>query len=63
MTPNMLHEIDEKVLSQHWDVIIIGTGMGGTTIGYSLAKSGKRLIFSLHLRISHILYIYRETAC
>jgi choline dehydrogenase-like flavoprotein len=45
MTPNMLHEMDEKVLTQHWDVIVIGTGMGGATIGYSLAKSGKRVLF------------------
>lgn len=27
------------------DVIIIGTGMGGATLGYALAKKGKRVLF------------------
>jgi choline dehydrogenase-like flavoprotein len=30
---------------REWDVIIIGTGMGGATVGYSLAKSGHRVLF------------------
>ncbi|MBT9524563.1 MAG: GMC family oxidoreductase [Rhizobacter sp.] len=28
-----------------WDVIVIGTGMGGSTVGYELAKSGQRVLF------------------
>lgn len=31
---------NERVISTVWDVIIVGTGMGGATIGYSLAKQG-----------------------
>lgn len=29
----------------NWDVIIVGTGMGGATLGYELAKAGKRVLF------------------
>jgi choline dehydrogenase-like flavoprotein len=29
----------------HWDTIIVGTGMGGATLGYALAKAGKRVLF------------------
>ena len=28
-----------------WDVIVVGTGMGGATTGYELAKSGRRVLF------------------
>jgi choline dehydrogenase-like flavoprotein len=28
-----------------WDVIVVGTGMGGGTLGYSLARSGRRVLF------------------
>ncbi len=28
-----------------WDVIVVGTGMGGGTLGYSLACSGRRVLF------------------
>jgi choline dehydrogenase-like flavoprotein len=31
--------------SQHWDVIIIGTGVGGATIGRSLALEGLSVLF------------------
>jgi len=30
---------------KNWDVIVIGTGMGGATIGYALAKAGKKVLF------------------
>ncbi len=33
------------VANQQWDVIIIGTGVGGATLGYALAKAGKRVLF------------------
>jgi choline dehydrogenase-like flavoprotein len=32
----------ERVL---WDVIVVGTGMGGGTLGYSLARAGRRVLF------------------
>ncbi len=35
------HEV-ERVL---WDVIVVGTGMGGGLLGYRLARSGRRVLF------------------
>ncbi|SPM28054.1 Choline dehydrogenase or related flavoprotein, partial [Mycobacterium terramassiliense] len=32
----------ERVL---WDVIVVGTGMGGGMLGYSLARSGRQVLF------------------
>lgn len=29
----------------HWDVVIVGTGMGGGTIGRALAEAGKKVLF------------------
>ncbi len=34
-----------EIEHQKWDVIVIGTGMGGGVLGYSLAKAGKRVLF------------------
>src|ERR1700722_10586867 len=31
--------------SRDWDVIIIGTGIGGATVGYSLALQGLSVLF------------------
>ena len=31
--------------SRHWDVIIIGTGVGGATVGRSLALEGLSVLF------------------
>lgn len=28
-----------------WDVIVVGTGIGGATAGYALARAGKRVLF------------------
>ena len=28
-----------------WDVIVVGTGMGGGMLGYSLARAGRRVLF------------------
>lgn len=28
-----------------WDAVVIGTGMGGATLGYALAKAGKKVLF------------------
>lgn len=30
---------------QDWDVVIVGTGMGGGTLGYALARGGWRVLF------------------
>ena len=35
----------EEITKRHWDVIVVGTGMGGATIGYALAKAGKSVLF------------------
>ncbi|WP_328359276.1 GMC family oxidoreductase [Mycobacterium sp. NBC_00419] len=32
----------ERIL---WDVIVVGTGMGGGTLGYALARAGRRVLF------------------
>jgi choline dehydrogenase-like flavoprotein len=37
--------VDTVNLKHQWDVIIIGTGMGGAVIGYSLAKAGIKVLF------------------
>ncbi len=33
------------IVDELWDVAVIGTGMGGATVGYELAKAGHRVIF------------------
>jgi choline dehydrogenase-like flavoprotein len=33
------------IVNQQWDVIIVGTGVGGATLGYALAKAGKKVLF------------------
>ncbi|MBN1932684.1 MAG: GMC family oxidoreductase [Desulfobacterales bacterium] len=33
------------LVQRKWDVIIVGTGMGGATLGYALAKAGKSVLF------------------
>lgn len=35
----------ENNLSQLWDVIVVGTGMGGATAGYALAQKGLSVLF------------------
>lgn len=34
-----------EIANHQWDVIIVGTGVGGSTLGYALAKAGKRVLF------------------
>lgn len=33
------------ITEQLWDAIVIGTGIGGATLGYALAKAGKSVLF------------------
>lgn len=37
-------DIDE-IAQTHWDAIIVGTGMGGATMGYALARAGWKVLF------------------
>lgn len=32
-------------LIESWDVLVVGTGMGGGTLGHALAKAGKKVLF------------------
>ncbi|MDP1720345.1 MAG: GMC family oxidoreductase [Candidatus Nanopelagicaceae bacterium] len=34
-----------KIAKHDWDAIIVGTGMGGATLGYALARAGWRVLF------------------
>lgn len=58
----MLDELD-----QVWDAVIVGTGMGGATLGLALARAGQRVLF-LEKGASHLdgrdamLGAYAETA-
>src|SRR4051812_43274452 len=36
---------DRELLDKTWDVIVIGTGLGGGTARYALAKAGKSGLF------------------
>jgi choline dehydrogenase-like flavoprotein len=40
-----MNKMTDKLEKVEWDVIVIGTGMGGATLGYALAKAGKRVLF------------------
>jgi choline dehydrogenase-like flavoprotein len=35
----------DEATHRSWDVIVVGTGMGGATLGYALARSGKQVLF------------------
>lgn len=35
----------EEIVDRRWDAIVIGTGMGGATIGYALASAGKSVLY------------------
>lgn len=41
MTGNIIDAIKEQL----WDVIVIGTGVAGSTLGYALARSGLKVLF------------------
>lgn len=36
---------DPEELLQEWDAIVVGSGMGGATIGHALARAGKKVLF------------------
>lgn len=35
----------EQVLATHWDCLVVGTGIGGATLGHALAQGGKKVLF------------------
>ncbi len=37
--------LDNADISVRWDVIVVGTGVGGATIGYALAQKGLKVLF------------------
>lgn len=37
--------MNEELIARKWDVIVVGTGMGGATLGHALAKAGMRVLF------------------
>jgi choline dehydrogenase-like flavoprotein len=39
-----MHSLAE-VISREWDYLIVGTGMGGATLGHALARAGRRVLF------------------
>lgn len=41
----MTENDDIKYFKDEADVIVVGTGIGGATIGYALAKAGKKVLF------------------
>ena len=45
MKENNMNTNTQKASNTIWDYIIIGTGMGGSVLGLSLAKAGKKVLF------------------
>lgn len=35
----------DALIDRRWDYLIVGTGMGGATVGYALASAGKSVLF------------------
>ena len=34
-----------NLIESQWDAVIVGTGIGGATLGYALARAGRRVLF------------------
>ena len=37
--------VPERPEDDEWDVVVVGTGMGGSMAGYELARRGRRVLF------------------
>jgi choline dehydrogenase-like flavoprotein len=37
--------VPEQPEREEWDLVVVGTGMGGSTVGYELARLGRRVLF------------------
>jgi flavin-dependent dehydrogenase len=35
----------EQARDQSWDVVVVGTGIGGSTVGYAVAQRGLKVLF------------------
>ena len=35
----------DEAAGQHWDVVVIGTGIGGATFGHAMARAGQQVLF------------------
>jgi choline dehydrogenase-like flavoprotein len=45
-TPSAAHALAPPAfLRQNWDAIVVGSGMGGATLGHHLARNGKSVLF------------------
>ena len=53
----MDHEVERRI----WDVLVIGTGMGGATLGYALARAGWNVVFVEKGR-SYLCLLYTSDA-
>jgi choline dehydrogenase-like flavoprotein len=42
----------DEVANKTWEAIVVGTGMGGATVGYALAKAGMSVLFCEHGQVS-----------
>lgn len=41
----VVNYIPKDPACEEWDVVVVGTGMGGSTAGYELARLGRRVLF------------------
>lgn len=42
---SVANSIPKDPAREEWDVVVVGTGMGGSTVGYELARLGRRVLF------------------
>ena len=42
--PGTARPFDDGLVTEHYDVIIVGSGAGGGTLAHTLAPSGKRIL-------------------
>ena len=48
----------EEIRQQHWDCLVVGTGVGGATLGHALAKARKRVLF---LEKGRVPFLHTDT--
>lgn len=49
------HPDRDALLDHEWDVIVVGTGIGGGTFGHAMAKAGRSVLF-VEKGLSHMAY-------
>lgn len=45
MEMSAVNPTPSECAATRWEVVVIGTGMGGSTVGYELARQGRRVLF------------------